>query len=186
MTFRKLSMTLSLIIGLTFIAKGGFIHIKAAVAQHLLEHAWTFSSQTQQAQKPWPWADTRAIARLSAPSTDTRIIVLEGLSGEAMAFGPGLQNITPSTGTSNLLIGGHRDTHMTFMKDLKYGDELYLETLDGSINNYHIEEMFIANTDTETLQVDPQSNSLILVTCYPFDALVAGGPLRYVVVAQEG
>lgn len=25
----------------------------------------------------------------------------------------------------------------------------------------------------------------MLVTCYPFDAVVAGGPLRYVVTAKE-
>jgi len=26
--------------------------------------------------------------------------------------------------------------------------------------------------------------ALVLMTCYPFDALVAGGPLRYVVTAH--
>ena len=27
-------------------------------------------------------------------------------------------------------------------------------------------------------------DALILMTCYPFDALLAGGPLRYVAIAE--
>ncbi len=36
-------------------------------------------------------------------------------------------------------------------------------------------------------RLDPtgQRPRLILVTCYPFDALVPGGPLRYLVFAEE-
>ena len=32
--------------------------------------------------------------------------------------------------------------------------------------------------------LDTQQSMLSLVTCYPFDALEAGGPLRYVVTAR--
>jgi sortase A len=32
---------------------------------------------------------------------------------------------------------------------------------------------------------DPERDQLVLVTCYPFDAMVPGGPLRYVVIAEK-
>ena len=35
-----------------------------------------------------------------------------------------------------------------------------------------------------SLMLDTQQSMLSLVTCYPFDALEAGGPLRYVVTAR--
>jgi len=31
---------------------------------------------------------------------------------------------------------------------------------------------------------EPGEPALVLMTCYPFDAIVAGGPLRYVVTAR--
>ncbi|HEY4210143.1 MAG TPA: hypothetical protein VGM84_01570 [Steroidobacteraceae bacterium] len=34
------------------------------------------------------------------------------------------------------------------------------------------------------LQLGSNTPRLMLVTCYPFDAVVPGGPLRYVIVAQ--
>jgi sortase A len=41
---------------------------------------------------------------------------------------------------------------------------------------------FVADINQQTLQDQP---GLLLVTCYPFDAINPGGPLRYVVAAQE-
>jgi len=40
----------------------------------------------------------------------------------------------------------------------------------------------IADARTTDLRLD-DGTSLVLVTCYPFDAIDAGGPLRYVVTA---
>jgi sortase A len=43
----------------------------------------------------------------------------------------------------------------------------------------------VMDSTREPLLIDPSSDSLTLVTCYPFDALVAGGPERYVVTALQ-
>ena len=37
---------------------------------------------------------------------------------------------------------------------------------------------------TATIASAPTSTRLVLVTCYPFDAVAPGGPLRYLVVAE--
>jgi hypothetical protein len=39
--------------------------------------------------KPWPWADTWPIARLSAPRHGVDLFVLAGATGRTLAFGPG-------------------------------------------------------------------------------------------------
>ena len=42
----------------------------------------------------------------------------------------------------------------------------------------------VDKSETRVLAQPPGETRLTLVTCYPFDALRAGGPLRYVVTAK--
>ncbi len=160
---------------------GGIIQAKAIMAQYLLGYAWTRSIAAQTAQKPWPWADSRAIARLSVPSENLDMIVLDGGSGEAMAFGPTLFSTQGKARAR--IIGGHRDTHLRFLKNLNPGDSIVVTELDGTVNRYALRTSLIANIHDHNLLVDPEQSALILITCYPFDALPAGGPLRYIAIA---
>lgn len=169
---------------LTALFQGGYIHAKAMLSQHLLEFAWAQSVAMNTAAKPWPWADTRAIARLSVPKLDLNLVVLDGLSGEAMAFGPGLNRYGDNDETAAYVIGGHRDTHMKFLKNLSEGDTLSLTTIDGYEKNYEIKNRFVADTRSDQLRISEGESTLILITCYPFDALMAGGPLRHITVAS--
>jgi len=110
--------------------------------------------------------------------------VLAGASGEALAFGPGhlSQSATPGS-EGNSVIAGHRDTHFAFLKHLKSGDRLQLEAQDGKIHEYRVTDLrVVLETETEVLLPTEQA-MLTLITCYPFDALNPGGPLRYVVRA---
>ena len=43
--------------------------------------------------------------------------------------------------------------------------------------------MEVADSREAGLRIEPGQKRLSLVTCYPFNALAAGGPLRYVVTA---
>jgi sortase A len=45
--------------------------------------------------------------------------------------------------------------------------------------------MQIIDSRTTGIINDPERDQLVLVTCYPFDAMVPGGPLRYVVIAEK-
>ena len=38
----------------------------------------------------------------------------------------------------------------------------------------------------DVIPIEGDREELILVTCFPFDAIKAGGPLRYVVWAERG
>lgn len=168
-----------------FLGKGAWIIGKARIAQVLLARAWdatqTGSAEAREAGvKPWPWADTWPVARLTVPRLGIDEIVLAGGSGEAMAFGPAL---VQGGCAGNLVLAGHRDTHFRFLRDLAAGDEITLETPDGKARIYRVEGSEVVDfRDRRPLAPTP-GPALTLVTCYPFDAVAPGGPLRFVVRA---
>jgi sortase A len=110
--------------------------------------------------------------------------VLEGDSGAVLAFAPGRAAAggTPETHRS-VVLSGHRDTHFRFLQDLAPGDPLILETPRGR-HGYRVTETVIRNARRDRIAIREGVEELILTTCYPFDAPIAGGPLRYLVAAE--
>ena len=88
--------------GMLSVAHGAWIPAKAKFAQVLLEDAWQKTLITQQPIKPWPWADTWPVGRLSAPAQNQSLIVLAGASGEALAFGPGHLSRSATPGSEEI------------------------------------------------------------------------------------
>lgn len=164
----------------------GWIHAKAALAQRLLEHAWQRSQADGDRHRPWPWADTRPIARLRAPRLRQDQIVLAGDSGRALAFGPGWAEASaPPNARGVTVISGHRDTHFAWLRKVVAGDTLQLETRDGGVD-YAVASARIVDSRHERIDVsDDRNGTLVLVTCWPFDAVVPGGPMRYVITARR-
>ena len=189
-SFGRLPLLLLLLLvgaaGLWQLGDGLKIKAKAALAQILLDKAWAETVAEGGAHKPWPWADTWPVAKLIAPAHGEELIVLDGVTGEAMAFGPGLHPDFVAPGQpGTTLIAAHRDTHFRFLKDLAPGDELILEAADGRAHRYAVIALQVLSTPQTILPADDDGASLVLVTCYPFDAMVAGGPLRYLVFAEK-
>jgi sortase A len=186
---RRGIMAIALLLGLAAcweLSHGAYIRTKAALAQTLISRAWARTGQTGQPVAPWPWADTWPLARLDIPGEDLQLFVLAGASGRTLAFGPGHVDGTAMPGESgNVVISGHRDTHFRFVRRLTVGSRLALRTRDGTSRDYEVQTMEIVDRgDTRVLQ-SAGEDRLTLITCYPFDAVVPGGPLRYVVVARR-
>lgn len=156
-----------------------WIPAKAELAQWLMEKSWREVKAGASHAPPWPWADTQPVAVLEAPEHGIRQLVLAGDSGRNLAFGPAVHG---GISTSDLVISGHRDTHFYFLQHVQAGDSFLLETADGK-REYRVIATEIVNSDEQALVIDPGVERLSLVTCYPFDALDAGGPLRFVVTA---
>ncbi len=166
------------------LGRGAWIQAKAWLAQSLIAHAWTRTLSGERQAKPWPWADTWPVARLTVPRLGIERYVLAGADGAAMAFGPGHVSGTPLPGEAgNSVIGGHRDTHLAFLAKLKPGDMLIAERADGRRVTYRVSATEVL--DRREVRVTKQDGParLTLVTCYPFDAWRAGGSQRYVLVA---
>jgi sortase A len=81
------------------------------------------------------------------------------------------------------MISGHRDTHFRVLADIEAGDVVRLQNKDGPIFTYRVHSIEIVDSRIARVSPTSQVPTLILVTCYPFDALVAGGPMRLLVIA---
>lgn len=166
------------------LGNAGYLQAKAALAQVLLERAWQRSEAGATAVKPWPWADTRPVARLRVAALGVDQIVLAGDSGRTLAFGPAWNEASALPGAAGTsVISGHRDTHFSFLRNVQAGNAIDIER-DGASRRYRVVDVRIADARTTRIGTpDAETTRLLLVTCYPFDDWVAGGPLRYVVEA---
>ncbi len=184
MNRRRIVVALLIAGGLFALAQGGWIHAKAALAQVLLQQAWTASAGGEPV-KPWPWADTHPVARLRAPAQGVELIVLAGASGRTLAFGPGhLDGSAPPGATGHTVISGHRDSHFRFLERVAPGERIELERPDGAVRAYRVIGSEVVDERTTRLRLDGEEPTLTLVTCWPFDAVDPGGPLRYLVYAE--
>ena len=175
-----------LCLGFWQLGEGAYIPAKAWLAQELMQRAWQRAEAGSDRPAPWPWADTWPVARLRALGGDIDLIVLSGGSGRTLAFGPGHLSASAMPGQpGNSVIAGHRDTHFSFLQRLTVGEPLAVETVDGQSYLYQIVDIDVVDSRRSSLLLDTEASVLSLVTCYPFDALEPGGPMRYVVTARK-
>jgi sortase A len=165
-----------------FLIDAMWIPAKAELAQFLLETSWLRTLEGEPNAKPWPWADTRAIAVLEVPRLGLREIVLEGSSSRNLAFGPTLINTTRIDDTADRILSGHRDTHFSFLEELQTGDLLRLRT-PTQTRNYRVSWQEAVDSRQQQIVIDDNIERLTLLTCYPFNAATSGGPMRWVVTA---
>ena len=175
------------LLGGWLLGQAGVVQAKAWLAQVLLEQAWQRSleaPESRAAERPWPWADSYPVARLRVPSLGVDQIVLAGASGRSMAFGPAhLDGSTAPGAPGHSLLFGHRDTHFRYLEALMPGVGVSVQGRDGLWRDYRVVDRQVVDSRRARLLPSDGLARLSLVTCYPFDSLVPGGPLRYVVHA---
>lgn len=174
-------------VGTLCIAEAGWIHAKALLAQILIESAWRREQAGAQRARPWPWADTRPFARLTVGKSGNfhEVMVLEGSNGRNLAFGPTHEPASVSPGAiGNSVIEGHRDTHFAFLRSVALGEQLQTVLPDGHMHRFVVTDIRIVDSRRSRIALDADHARVTLVTCYPFDAVVPGGPFRYVITAD--
>jgi len=172
------------IAGAALFGQGVWIHAKAVLAQILLERAFAHTLATGENAKPWPWADTWPVARVAVPRLGRSAIVLAGSSGQALAFGPGHVERTASAGEPGTAIySAHRDTHFTFLGEVRIGDEVRVTRRDGAQFRFRVTHTSVVRWDASGIDPAAEGRHLVLATCWPLDAKMAG-PLRYLVHAE--
>jgi sortase A len=182
---RLISILALALTGAMLTGQGAWIHVKAELAQVLLQRAWSKALEGEHRPAPWPWADTWPVARLESRRLGIDQLVLAQASGRNLAFGA--THVPPSALpglTGHSVISGHRDTHFRFLGDLQPGDILNLESLQQSAS-FEVIGSEIIDLDQQQLNLAPDRDLLTLVTCYPFDAVLPGTPLRYLVHARR-
>jgi sortase A len=172
------------LIGVILLGQGAWIHVKAVLAQILLERAFAASLASGHNVKPWPWADTWPVARIEVPRLHRAAIVLAGSSGQALAFGPGHVERTPEAGDPGTAVyAGHRDTHFAFLGGVKVGDAVRVIRRNGRVVMFRVTGTGVVRWDASGIDADADGRGLVLATCWPLDAKFSG-PLRYVVRAE--
>ena len=162
------------------------IEIKAKVAQVLLKHSWEKTLKSGNFQQPWSSFDGNPILFLHIPKHDITQVVLQGTSGQSLAFGPSFhgESFLPfEKGTT--VISTHRNTHGLFIKKLIKGDLIKLQDQYNKWHSYIVNDLFILDVNKDMIYLSEQDERLLIITCYPFDTLISGTPYRYVVSAKK-
>lgn len=159
--------------------QGTWMLAKAQLAQQLLQQAWAESLQGGGDVRPWPWADSWPVARLRWPEADVDMLVLFGAQGASLAFAPGMAEAENGA----KMISAHRDTHFQFLAEMKAGDIIELQSRSGDWQRWQVELAEIHDINKDRLWL--AEGELLLVSCYPFDQLEAGGSLRYVLRLRQ-
>jgi sortase A len=124
-----------------------------------------------------------SIAKLSIPRLDTVLYVVEGTDNNDLKRGPGHVEGTVMPGSDgNCVIAGHRDTHFRVLKSVEKGDEIVVQSREGTYRYQVSGVSVIAPENTDCLR--PTSKAVLnLVTCFPFE-YVGSAPRRFVVHAN--
>ena len=184
MTLKLAVSAVLAVIGLACITAACWIHVKAFAAQVLINAAWERTQNGAAQPRPWPWADTSPVARITFHDWKT-LVVLEGSSGRNLAFAPSHDAASVLPGEpGNSVISAHRDTHFRELEHVRLGDRIRVERPDGRVFLFSVTDMRVVDSRHARLALDADMPRLTLVTCYPFEAIQPGGPLRFVVTAS--
>ena len=187
--FKKFFVVLGcclIILGLVGITKASLMPIKAIIGQHYLEVAWKESLKSNKLSKPWKSADFYMIGELKVPKLKVSRVILNSVSGEAMAWSIGrVTSLGNAIDKQPIILAGHRDSHMQFMSELNIGDKIELTMSDGVLKTYIISGTEVSDKPEVALSpVTLGSESLILTTCWPFNAMKSGDQ-RYLIFADK-
>ena len=182
-----------LLLAIVLLLGGGYfgfqvfkIELKARVSQILLQYAWHKTIKTGEYQRPWKSFDGSPILRLMIPNYEVDQIVLKGTSGQSLAFSPAFheESQLPGNGGTTVL-SSHRDSHGIYIKKLKIGDIIKLQDNHIQWHTYQIDNFSIIDVSKNSISLLNIEDNLLIITCYPFNAIRSETSLRYVVSASQ-
>jgi len=124
------------------------------------------------------------VGELVIPRVRLSSIVLHGSDAQTLRHGPGHLENTPLPGErGNVAIAGHRDTFFRQLRDVKVGDEVFMNTPRGRFHYQVTSAQVVAPHDLSVLD-HTDDDVLTLITCYPF-WILGPAPNRFVVRATR-
>ena len=169
---------------LILLARASEVPLKALVGQFMLRDIWEQTLTSGNELKPWASADFKVTGELTIPRLGLSQIVLDRASGEAMTWGIGTVAIE-ARNNFNIILAGHRDTHMQFMAELRIGDLVKFQTSDASLQTYKIIKSMVLETSQFNVEDSfEEASQIFLTTCWPFNGTQQGTE-RYILIGQE-
>jgi len=143
---------------------GAWIYLKAEPAQALLQQAWAAVAD-QEHVPPWPWADTWPLAKLTIPSKNIDLIVLNGAYGRTLAFGPGyLESSAAPDSIETTILTGHRDTYFRFLVRLQPGETIRLQQSSRRWLQFTVRDRQVVDSRRAWIRPDEDERHVGLVT----------------------
>ncbi len=178
------AFAITTVAGSALAGHGVYMKAKAGLSQVLMSRAFAETVATGRPVKPWAWADFTLMAEISVPRIDASAIVVDGVSGEAMAFGPAHMSNTPNPGEEGTaVIAAHRDSHFAWLKNVHKGDRVDVIGRDGKTLSFAVTGMRIAKWNHSGVDANALGRHMALVTCWPLDSKFRGD-LRYIVETE--
>ncbi len=173
-----------IIFSISLMAYSAYLPAKAWLSEKLIAYSWEQALTTNRVSPPWPWADTTAIAKMEVKRLNKSIVLLKGIDPTTLAFSAGVMHQYAFLHQEKpFVVAGHRDTHFSFLENLKQNDILKITDVNNTTKRYQVTNLQIIDSEVTPLTINENNANLTLITCYPFNALRAGGSLRYVVTA---
>ncbi|OQW94191.1 MAG: hypothetical protein BWK79_07125 [Beggiatoa sp. IS2] len=180
-----LTVGIALAIGVWQFSQTGAVYAPGWLTEGLLRTAWVRTQTSGRRVRPWPWANTWPLARLTASQLNFEQIVLAQANEEISPFALGHLDSSVLPGEiGNSILRVHRNTYFDFLRLLKDGDALILESLRSGRWYYQVSGIFIVDKTNIRLLESSLNRRLTLVSCYPCTDPHQDS-LRYVVVAEE-
>lgn len=168
------------------LVKPSYLYAKSVLAQVLLNKAWLQTQQQGKKHLPWQWADTYPVAKLTFKKEKVSWIVLAGMTGRAMAFGPTwLEDSAKPNQYGNTVISAHNDSHFTVLEKTIVGDKFIIEDNQGKKFIYRVMTINITSSDDVSPYLFQDATMLTLITCYPFEITSLAKKQRLVVQAMK-
>ncbi len=124
------------------------------------------------------------VGRIEIPRLGLRAVILEGTSTRCLRRAVGHIEGTSLPGEGgNTGLAGHRDTFFRALRNIKDGDKIVLDTLEGTFQ-YVVESMRIVKPQRVEVLGATAAPALTLVTCYPFN-YIGSAPKRFIVRARQ-
>jgi len=121
------------------------------------------------------------LGRISFPRLREQLFVFTGT--DSLHRGPAwlMESAIPGE-IGNTVIAGHRDTHFRFLKDIRIGDRIQVES-GGATYWFTVKSTRIVSPRDLSPLRQGKSPQLTLITCYPF-YYIGPAPKRFIVRAE--
>jgi sortase A len=175
-----------LLTGIVCLGLYGFFTVQAHLHQEVLEESFDQLVRHPATGTPAKRVlnEGDLVGRLEIPRLDMSVMVMEGIASKTLRVGAGHIPGTPFPGErGNAGIAAHRDSYFRKLADIRKGDTIQFETVNGTVNYQVSSTQIVKPTDTQVLQ-PASDDTLTLVTCYPF-FYVGPAPKRFIVQAKR-
>jgi sortase A len=176
--------------GLMALAYCAFVYFQASRFQAAEKTRFAKDTHAQSipaepsAPREWKYPSRgEVLAELRIPRIGLSSVVLEGSGPRELKLGPGHISSTPLPGQGgNFAVAGHRDTFFRALRSIVVGDVIQITSREREFQYKVVSTKIVGPRDVLVLQ-PTGSETLTLVTCYPFDYL-GPAPKRFIVRAD--